>query len=114
MHALLLAYLQSFQYGIVKWGTSNKTLLQKLNVKLNNIVHTITYNSKYCPVTCLYKSLNFLKLDDIYELELAKFMYQLHHKKFKIVPNDCFIDITSIHSHNTGTKHNLVYFKFRI
>ena len=53
-------------------GTANKTVLQELNVKLNNIVRTITYSSKYCPVTCLYKLLNFLKLDDIFGLELAK------------------------------------------
>ena len=92
------------QYGIVTWGTANKTVLQELNVKLNNIVRTITYSSKYCPVTCLYKLLNFLKLDDIYRLELAKFMYQLHHKKFKTALNDCFVDITNIHSHNTRTK----------
>ena len=54
------------QYGIVTWGTANKTVLQELNVKLNNIVRTITYSSKYCPVTCLNKLLKFLKLDDIY------------------------------------------------
>ena len=49
------------QYGIVTWGTANKTLMQELNVKLNNIVRTITYtgSSKYCPVTSLYKTLNF-------------------------------------------------------
>ena len=102
------------QYGIVTWGTANKTLMQELNVKLNNIVSTITYSSKYCRVTSLYKALNFLKLDDIYLLELAKFMYQLHHKKFKTALNDCFIDIRKIHSHNTRTKDNLVYFKPRV
>ena len=69
------------QYGIVTWGTANQTLMHELNVKLNNIIRTITYSSKYCPVTSLYKTLNFLKLDDIYRLELAKFMYQLHNKK---------------------------------
>ena len=47
------------QYGIVTWSTANKTVLQELNVKLNNIVRTITYSSKYCPVTGLYKLLNF-------------------------------------------------------
>ena len=102
------------QYGIVTWGTANKTVLQELNVKLNNIVRTITYSSKYFPVTCLYKLSNFLKLDDIYRLELAKFMYQLFHKKFKTALNDCFVDITNIHSHNTRTKQNLVYFKPRV
>ena len=80
------------QYGIVTWGTANQTLMLELNVKLNNIVRTITYSSKHCPVTSLYKTLNFLKLDDIYRLELAKFMHQLHHRKFKTAFKDCFID----------------------
>ena len=102
------------QYGIVTWGTANKTVLQELNVKLNNIARTITYSSKYCPVTCLNKLLKFLKLYDIYRLELAKFIYQLYHKKFKIALNDCFLDITNIHSHNTRTKQNFVYFKPRV
>ena len=94
------------QYGIVTWGTANKTLMHELNVKLNNLVRSIMYGSKYCPVS-LHKTLNFLKLDDIYQLELAKFMYQLHHKKFKTALHDCLIDITKIHSHNGRTKHNL-------
>ena len=96
----LLIYSR-IQYGIVIWGTTNKTLMLELNVRLNNIVGVIPYSSKYCPVTSLYKALNFLKLDDIYQIEVAKFMYQLHHKKFKTALNDCFIDITKIHSHNT-------------
>ena len=94
-----------------QWGTVNKTHMQELNVKLNNIVRT---SSKYCLVTSLYKTLNFLKLDDICLLQLAKFMYQLHYQKFKAALNDCFIDITKIHRHNTRTKHNLVYFKPRV
>ena len=102
------------QYGIVTWGTANKTVLQELNVKLHNIVRTITYRSKNGPVTCLYKLLNFLKLDYIYRLELAKFMYQFYQEKFKTALNDCFVDITNIHSHNTRTKQNLEYFKPRV
>ena len=72
-YSLIYSYIQ---YGIVTWGTANKTLtgMQELNVKLNNIVRAIPYRSKYCPVTSLYIALNFLKLDDIYNLELAKFM----------------------------------------
>ena len=54
------------QYGIVTWSTANQTLMHELNVKLNNIVRAITYSSKYCPVTSFYKTLNFLKLDNIY------------------------------------------------
>ena len=90
---------------------ANKTVMQEFNVNLNNIVRTITYSSKCCQVTSLNKTLNFLKLDDIYLLELAKFMYHLHHNKFKTALNDCFVDVTS---HNTRTKHNLVYFEPRV
>ena len=82
--------------------------MQELNVKLNNIVRTKTYSSKDCPVTSLYKTLNFLKIDDIYKLELTKFIYQLHRKKFKIALKNCFVDITKIYSHNTRTKHNIL------
>ena len=88
-----LIYIR-IQYGIVIWGTANKTLMQELNVKLNNKVRTIAYSSKYCPVAALYKTLNFFKLDDIYRLVLAKFMYQLYHKKFKTALKNCFVDIT--------------------
>ena len=110
-YSLIYNYIQ---YGIVTWGTANKTILQELNVKLNDIVRTVTYSSQYYPVTCLYKMLNFLKLDDIYRLELAKFMYRLHHKKFKTARNDCFVDITNIRSYNTRAKQNLVYFKLNL
>ena len=41
-------------------------------------------------------------------------MYQLHHKKFKTALNDCFVDIRKIHSRNTRTKDNSVYFKHRV
>ena len=38
-------------------------------------------------------------------------MYHLHHKKFKTALNDCFVDITKIHSHNTKTKDNFNIFQ---
>ena len=66
------------------------------------------YCSKYCLVTSLNETLNFLKLDNIYQIELAKFMCQVHHKKFKTALNGCFVDITKLHSHNTRTKHKQV------
>ena len=62
-------------------------------------------------MTSLHKTLNTLKLEDIYQLELAKFMYQFHRKKFKTALNACFVDIASVHSHYIRTKRNLVYLK---
>ena len=82
---VLLVYLQPYSIWYNAWGAADKTLMQELNVKLNNIVRTITYSSKHCPVTSSYKTLNFLKLDNIYPLEVAKFMYQLQHRNLKLL-----------------------------
>ena len=47
------------------WGTAAKLQLNELMIRPNNVIRTITYLSKYCPMTVLYKTLNFLKLSDI-------------------------------------------------
>ena len=68
-------------YGITAWGTANQRKLHEIEVKVNNIERTITKNKKFSHVTFLYKKLNFLKLKDVYKLELTKFMHKLFHNK---------------------------------
>ena len=53
-------------YCIVSWGTATNSVLQLLEVVHNNILRTITYNNFRCHITPLYKSLNILKLHNIY------------------------------------------------
>ena len=60
--------------GIPVWGNVAKVNLKELSVRLNNIIRIITFIGKYCFMTPLCKTLNLLKLNDIYKLELAKFM----------------------------------------
>ena len=55
-----------FIYGITAWGTAHQHNLHEIEMKLNNIVLTITKNKKFSYVTRLYKKLNFLKLKDVY------------------------------------------------
>ena len=38
----------------------------------------MTWSRKFDHVSILYKQLKLLKLDDIYQLELSKFMHQLN------------------------------------
>ena len=69
------------KYGILSWGTASNSLLKKVEIRLNRILRVITNKSKYTPVGMLYKSLNILKVTDIYNLELSKFMHQLKNNK---------------------------------
>jgi len=55
-------------------GAQLLIVLQPLEVVHNNILLTITYNNYRCHIKPVYKSLNILKLHDIYKLELAKLM----------------------------------------
>ena len=73
-HSLVYSRLQ---YGIIIWATGTKTLLQEIRVLQNNIIRILTYNKKFSHVTPFNKKLNLLKFNDIYKLELAKFMYLL-------------------------------------
>ena len=98
------------QYGITLWGTSAKSYMREINVRLNNVVRLMTYSKKYSHVSQLYKHLNLLKLNDIYKFEIAKFMYLLHNKKLPAVLSSQFTKIEKIHSHNTRQIHKCVYF----
>ena len=102
------------QYGIAVWGNAAKTRLQELNLRLNNIIRTIAFSSKFCSVTPLYKKLKLLKLTDVYKLELAKIMYQFHGGLLPKSFYDRFAKINAVHNYSTRQTKNLVYFKPRV
>ena len=55
-------------------------------------------------MTPLYKTLNLLKLNDIYKIELAKFMYQVHHKTVYQFFYGRFMQLSDIHGYSTKQK----------
>ena len=63
------------QYGIILWGTATYTRQKEIVVRPNNIVWIMTWSRKFDHVSILYKKLKLLKLEDIYKLELSKFMH---------------------------------------
>ena len=83
--------------------------MQELNVKFNSISSHYNLLQQILSCDLFIQMFEFLKLEDIYSLKPAKFLYQLHHKKFKTALNDCFVDMNN-QGHNTRTK----YFKPRV
>ena len=63
------------------WGAAWQNQIHEVEVRLNNIIRTITCSKKFFHVTELYKKLNFLQVKDVYKLGLAKFMHKLFNKK---------------------------------
>ena len=75
------------------WGNAAKTHLHELTVQLNNLIRIITHSSKYTLITNLYKNLNIIKLTDIYVLEVAKYIHQLHNNKLPKLLYDDYVKI---------------------
>ena len=101
-------------YGITAWGTAAQNQLHKIEVKLNNIVRTLTWNTKFSYVTKLYKKLDFQKLHDEYKLELAKLTRKLFNNK---LPRSCYYDfstIEKIHDYETRRPSRSNYFLLRV
>jgi len=49
----------------------------------------------------LYLSFDILKLEDIYELEMAKFMYQFHNNPLPTLFNNYFKRASTCHQYGT-------------
>ena len=94
--------------------SENTVHLRELSNPMNNILLTITFSGKYCKMTILYQKLNVLKLADIYDLELAMHMHQLHNNKLLFSLCEDYVKLNEMHSHNTRQTQNAVYFKPRV
>ena len=59
-------------------GDGLQTHLECLRVRLNKLLMIILSCGIETPIDKMYSTLEFLKIDDVYEFELYKFMHQLH------------------------------------
>ena len=64
------------KYKIVAWGGTNSTLIHQLKT-IQKFIRLINFKclKDHVKMTTLYKSMNILKISDIYELEVAKFIH---------------------------------------
>ena len=62
----------------------------------------------------MYKELKFFKLNEIYQLELAKFMHQLNYNRLPDVYYDQFTKIEEMQSHDTRQVKKAHYFLPRV
>ena len=82
---LYYSLVQSVVYqNIIIWGASPLTVIQPLNVKINNILRIILNVKRinYIPnmsTSIMYKELKILKLNDLYKFNILKFIHRTFH-----------------------------------
>ena len=79
-------------YGITTWGTADQSKKHAIEVEINNIIRTITWNKKFTPVSYLYQNLN------------------LYNNNLPIVFQNRFAKIEKIHTYVTRGANKSNYF----
>ena len=74
----------------------------------------MTWNKNFSHVSQLYKKLSFLKLHDVYKLELAKFVNMLFKNKPPPLCNYNFTTINKIHNNAIRKPNRSNYFLPRV
>ena len=68
-----------------------KECLNNVTVRMNNIRRATNFSLTYKNINYLYKNFELLKLQDIFRLKLAKFMYKLENNKLLKLFNNSFV-----------------------
>ena len=105
-YALFQAHLQ---YAIICWGSANKTSLQPLKIIQNRAIRYLYRAPRYTRLDYLYLNLRILKLEDLFELELGKFMHQFYNNKLPKSFAGFFLEVCKSHQRNTRAANTLKY-----
>lgn len=108
-HLLILYYSLIYpyiDYGITLWGTAHKTHVHKLFIMQKKAVRIIAgakYNEHTDP---LFKRLEILKLNDIHEVKISKYMFALDKGTLPIPLMNTITPNNIVHNHNTRNLNN--------
>ena len=96
-------------YGIEIYGACSGTLLNKVIVMQNKLLK-ILYNRPFRTSTNeLHAELKLLKVRDIYNVNILKFVYESINKNSIIQFHDYFLKHHRLHDHDTRNENNLYH-----
>ena len=110
-YALVYPYLL---YGVMSWGCASENVKKKVQSAQNRILKImrfIPFGSFY--MKPIHDEMNILQFDDIYRLEVGKFMYKFHNDILPENFQNYFKYVSTIHNHNTRTAANLSMYPIR-
>ena len=89
------------QYAILCWGSASATKISKLQVLQNKAIRNMNKAPRYYRLDNLYLNQRILKVHDLYNLEVAKFMHSHFHGLLPICFSTFFVESRYLHRYNT-------------
>ena len=105
-HALFNSHLQ---YGILCWGSSSMTNIHRLQVLQNRAIRNMMRAPRYFRLDNYYLNLRILKVHDLFNLEIAKFMHGHHNHILPVCFSSFFQESGTNHSHYTRSLAHMNY-----
>ena len=100
---LILPYIN---YGVLIWGNTCKTYLDKILKLQKWAIRTISKSHYRSHTEPLFSKYNVLKVNDTFKLNLGIFMYKHHTNQLPKTFSEYFTTHAEIHNHDTRYAHD--------
>ena len=94
----------NIQYSLLSWGRAAKSYLHNLKILQNKILKAILFCPSRFPTNLLYSKMKVLKLDDMINMEIAKFMLKFNNQMLQDFFNNCFTKLDNVHNYKIRQK----------
>ena len=108
LHSL---FLSRINYGILCWGRTKKSILKPISILLNRALRCINFVNRRQTINPLYFKEHILKLDDIFKLEVSKFMYRYNKGTLPSNFSKHFQNTHITHTYNTRHNNNNLFLR---
>ena len=102
------------QYSILAWFNTSNQCLQRVNSIHGKLVRLMTLHGPlkdfYFSADEMFKNMDLLKIKDIFELELGKFMHRAQSNELPENFEKYFTRIENMHSHNLRSIKNKTFY----
>ena len=106
LKCVYFAFVHShLQYGQLIWSATYKTHLSKLQRMQNKAVKIASGSGWSEKAEPYYLNLNVLKLHELKQFQICKFMFQFTHKQLPTKFNDYFQEISLVSVRETGNSN---------
>ena len=108
-HSLFNSHLQ---YAILCWGSASSSNLQRLQVIQNRAIRNMSKCPRYYRLDNVYLNYRILKVKELYDLEISKFMYQHHVNSLPVCFQNYFgISYQRVTRNSANSNYNTPFYR---